>query len=153
IGDPTTQVFPPHTIWWMVFQLGTGLGVNGAQYSPSMDIDSLTNTQTMRAGNYGLFLLSDSDGENAAPAGSWMSKIIYGCDYSSGNAVLPYALDGTLPLSDDDIINGSDALGSGLSVYGRWLCGDGSAGTLPNTGSLGSASLSVVGEQLTIGPY
>jgi hypothetical protein len=149
VGTGTMQVFAPHKVWFATFQIGNGLAVNGAQYS-NMIISQLSAGLHPVAGNYGMFLLSDSEGLNAAPAGSWLSKITFGCNYVSG-PLWPYNLSGFIPSKDSDIVTGTHTLGSGLTVYNRWLCSDGST-TLPDTGTA-NVDLQTLGTLLTLGPY
>ncbi len=149
IGTSTDQVFAPHKVWFATFQIGNGLAVNGLQFG-NMIIDQLTAGLHPVAGDYAMFLLSDSLGQNAAPAGSWLSKITFGCNYVSG-PLWPYNLLGFIPKQDSDIVTGSSTLGTGLTVFNRWLCSDGST-TLPDTGTAGT-DLATIGTLLTLGPY
>jgi hypothetical protein len=149
VGPSTTQVFAPHRIWWAVFQLGMGLTVNAGTLDTT--ITNLNGGTNLQAGNYGMFLMSDSNGANTPPAGSWISKVSFGCDYN-GSVMAPYA---SIPTNDSGILNGNAALGSGLTTYGRWMINDLSSGQFPDTGAAHSTPtpLYADGTVLTFGPY
>ncbi len=145
IGSFSTTTFAPHRVWWSVFQLGKGLMVNGQPLDTS--ISNLTGAQNMQAGYYSLFLLSDSNGQNWAPAGSWISKVSVGCDAVSGTIYQPYG--SVIPTSDSAMVNESVALDTGLTTYGLWLM---EANPIPSLG-VDASSLSVLGSLLVFGPY
>jgi hypothetical protein len=132
-----------------VCQVGNGITVNNVQTGLAIPGGAIV------AGNYTTYLLGDRSGYYPAPIGTWMSKVTFGCNYASGSAIWPYALNSMVPNQDSQIVSGTNSLGSGLTVYNRWLFSDFVSGTVPDTGLSGvNLYLYQSARSLaTIGPY
>lgn len=185
-GKFTTQTFAPHRIWFVVLQLGNGLAVNGSTNPATMATgmeDTSRNYTPLQSAVTSYFWLNflgankypDAANNNIfvpvskCPAGTWISKVTFGCSASGGGAtaVWPYPVDGTIPQSDSAIVTGNATLGSGLNVISRFLISDNfSSGGhifLPDTGTAASNNTVLAfdgdfnstagGVILTQGPY
>lgn len=121
----------PHSIWFITFQLGNGIMLNGVPAWTTADGGGFgtegSTTPTLTAGTYSMYLMDDSQSfanSNSTlkvpPVGTWMAKIQFGCSAVGGQAVWPYPA-GFVPTSDSQIANGNAPLGKGLTTYARYL--------------------------------
>jgi hypothetical protein len=150
-------------VWYATLQAGNGLAVDGAHMSTDMALTSVSGGFPLATGTYALFLLSDHTGASAAPPGSWISKVAFGCSAVSGTAIWPTTtvLNPTttaglfVPTADTLVPNGAASLGAGTTVYLRYLVDDSSGTTVTDTasGSGSPTTLYLAGNLLTTGPY
>lgn len=161
----TQRAFGPHAVWYVQWQAGQGLAVNGGQTLSDMTQSSTSAGMHLDAGTWSCTLLGAHDGSGGAPVGSWISKVLFGCQNSSGSVSWPTAVvmnprvgtTVTLPTADSLLPNGAAGLGTGLTVYARYLCNDLVGSTVPNSGLAGSSTLpltlSATAAALVSGPY
>lgn len=151
-GTPTVHTFAPHQVWFLTFQVGNGLAVDGQSFPDMAITGPATNPIN---GAYTLAVLGDLAGNNAPPIGSWVSKVSLGYDIVLQNPIWPYNLSGFIPSDDTQVANGTASYGQGLTTNLLYLCADGVGAT-----SLANAStvtpgmpLAVNGQVMDEGPY
>lgn len=146
-GNPTDEYFAPRSTWFVTIELGLGMQVNGIQTTSMQNITSIIANTAPPSGYYGMFLLGDHLGGNAAPAGSWVSKVMLG--YMNTAAVFPFS---ATPQSDAEF---TAQVGTALLDYGLWYCDSPGATTLPASSLTNNIPLTVLGAGASTdtGPY
>jgi hypothetical protein len=134
-----TSVVAPHSIHWVQIQPGLAGGieflVDGvAAYAASGGGPTFAGS----GATYTTYFLSNADGSQPCPIGTWLSKWGYGYSYTGGNAVaLSTGL--TTPAGDSDLPNLN--VSSTQKTQALYLCTDtpGSA-TVINSSAAGTGS-------------
>lgn len=159
-GFISTSPVSPHNIHWIVMQAGGPLGsllidqvqwqytgINGSNDNPNF---------TGGGAAYQLSLLSNRDGTQLCPLGSWISRWGYGTAYNSAGSVALQTL-GTgvagKPTADSELPTAQSQ--QDVSLLYQLLCNDGpGSSTLANSsGSGGSANIAIGGTAQNLGPY
>lgn len=147
-GFQSSSPVAPHSMHYV--QIQPGLTSSELLVDTVASYTTLTSTPTFSGGThtYTVSLLSNTDGTQLCPIGSWISKFGYGTSWS-GSAVI--ALSNTIPAQDSDLPS--------TNSYYFLLCGDSiGTSTLLNTavhgGGSGNASITTAASSiLTTGPY
>ena len=159
-GYMTTAPVAPHSAHWMVVQPGQGVGLDWQIDGIAVPYVGLLSSGdlpvfTSNGAAYTGALLSNVDGTQLCPLGSWISKFGFGTSYTGG-AVAPLAVASAVP--DDDSLLPNLNISATQQTQTLLLCTDTPGGfALANsaTGSSGSGA-TVLGPPFQIiapGPY
>lgn len=133
----------PHAKHWIVIQPNVG----NAQAIVVDNVPSVilgdTFTFTGNGVTYSTSFLSNLDGTQLVPLGTWISKIGYGASFTGG-AVVPLSIGtGDYPTGDSQIPNLNS--GASLDTLNRYLCTD-----TPGSATLANSALATTGSNLTL---
>ncbi len=156
-GYTTTKPVAPHSIHWVVIQVGLGGGNDFL-------IDGLSYFSTVGGGPsfwgaanpYTLTLLSKNDGSQVCPLGTWVSKVGFGTSYNNGtSSIIPLGVATPAPTADSGLPNlNVSAYQQAVSLS---LCENSGSATLTNSAAGGAAgSLNITtayATQVGPGPY
>ncbi len=160
-GYISTGPVSPHNVHWIIVQPSAGTGsvlIDAVPFLYTGLIGSNDNPSFTAGGaGYQLSLLSNRDGSQLAPLGSWVSKWSFGASYNSaGSAPLQSLGTGIagLPTQDSELPTAIPQ--TDVHLLYQLLCEDAAgSSTLADSAHQGgtSASITTGGQVQLIGPY
>src|SRR6266567_1041376 len=144
-GYITTAPVEPHNSHWVVLQPGLTSGneffIDGLSFYTGIIGGTDEPTFSGNGANYQGSLLSNTDGTQSCPIGSWVSKIGFGANYSSGAIAL--SVETNVPDSDTLLPNFNS--GSTQKTQNLYLCED-----TPGASTSINSAVTSAGSALTI---